>query len=290
MNLVLLILLLSAAQLDASQLFRYLPRDGEVSGWTRKEAPRSWVSQKLWEYINGGADVYLDYGFKEVAAVELSDGTHSMTVDVYEFETFEGAFGMYARERAPSYRFIKIGAQGYHQGLSLNFYQSKYYVKITAFSDDIATRNAVRKMADAVTRNIGTYRKAPPLLQFLPTLHKQRDTETWEAKTYIGRSELRGAFTAQYSQGGKRWTAFFTDCGSASTASARLRTLRGSLTQTGKYDKAYSRLGVDVLTGNHREAKEVVFLVKDKYLLGVHPARDTKLMNAFLKNFLEKLN
>ncbi|MBI5646361.1 MAG: hypothetical protein HY962_05465 [Ignavibacteriae bacterium] len=280
--------LLSSLHAQPSGNFRLLPKDNEVKGWTRKGEPRSFKAEKLWEYINGGADVYIDYGFKEVVTVDLAAGDKSMVIDVYEFADFEGAFGLYARERAPSYKFISIGAGGYQEGVSLNFYQAKNYIKISAFSDDQDTRTAMKKAADIVSRNIGTFKKAPTLLAYFLPGGLVKNSETFEKKNYLGRNELRDTYTAQYTVKGKSLTAFFSQADTPASAETRLKGLRPALSQPGSKDKAYAGLGTSVLTGKHREAKDVVLLVKGRILLGVYPATDASLVKGFLKDFVAR--
>ena len=270
---------------QASLLFKLLPRDGDVKGWTRKGDARSFKAEQLWEYINGGADVYLDYGFKEVVTVDLASSEKNLVVDLYEFDTFEGAFGMYARERAPTYHYKNYGAGGYLEGVSLNFYQAKNYVKISAFSDDADTKKAMDKVAQIVSGNIGTYKKTPTLLGYFMPDDLVRFTETFEKKSYLGRAELRESYTAQYKVKGKTVTAFFSACESAAAAETRLKGLRAALTQAGSKDKEYAALSASVLTGRHREVKDVVFIVKGKNILGVHPVTDIAATRKFLKEF-----
>ncbi|MBL0176638.1 MAG: hypothetical protein IPP94_15465 [Ignavibacteria bacterium] len=268
---------------------RLLPKSGEHKGWMHKGAPRVFEHDKLWEYINGGADVYLDFGFQRVVTVDLENGKRSMTVDLYEMKTLEGAFGIYARERAPTYAFQSIGAQGYLEGVALNFYQANYYAKITAFSDDQETRAAMQKIAGIVSQKIGIVKKAPSLLGFFPAFGLQKHSETFEMKSYLDRTELRGAYTAKYTVKGKSFTAFFATADNNTSALSRLRALKAALSQPVSKNKDYAGLGDEVLTGRHREAKDIVLIAKGRYIVGLFPATDAKVAKEFLKGFLSRI-
>src|SRR4051794_27389697 len=65
--------------------------------------PSLYKPDNLYEYIDGGADVYLLYDFQQLLHQELKDGGAELTADIYEMRTPEDAFGIYAAERSPSY-------------------------------------------------------------------------------------------------------------------------------------------------------------------------------------------
>ncbi len=284
------ILLLSAIPLSAAiagDVSSYLPRDNAVRGWTRKGEARLFVSSRLWEYIDGGADVYIDFGFLRVATVELRNDTRNIVADIYEFRSPEGAFGMYARERAPTYTFSSFGAEGYQEGVALNFYQDKYYIKLTAFSDDAQTKLAMPKLAQAISRAIGSSSARPAMLALLPDRNREKHTETFEAKSWLSSTALREAWTARYTLGGKKCTFFLCAAGNASAAKTRFQGLRSLLTATGSFDKRFDGLGDALLTGRHKEAGEVLFLLKGKFICGIYPAQEEA--KGFLQAALAKL-
>src|SRR5438270_5808702 len=75
--------------------------------------PSLYKPDNLYEYIDGGADVYLLYDFQQLLHQQLKDGGAELTADIYEMRTPEDAFGIYAAERSPSYQFIMLGVDGY---------------------------------------------------------------------------------------------------------------------------------------------------------------------------------
>ena len=52
---------------NAYHAWDYLPADNEISGWTRDTTDKYkiWSDDSLYGFIDGGADVYLDKGFRE---------------------------------------------------------------------------------------------------------------------------------------------------------------------------------------------------------------------------------
>mgnify|MGYP001264817157 CR=1 FL=1 len=50
----------------------------------------------LWGYIDGGADLYLEYGFSKVTAQEVLIDSFHFKVDIYEMNSPEAAFGIFS--------------------------------------------------------------------------------------------------------------------------------------------------------------------------------------------------
>lgn len=53
----------------------------------------------LWGYINGGADLYLEYGFEHVTAQEISINNSLYKADIYRMQSPEAAFGIFSVSR-----------------------------------------------------------------------------------------------------------------------------------------------------------------------------------------------
>ena len=84
----------------------------------------------LFQYIDGGADVYLLYDFQILLHQDFKSGAAEITADVYDMGKPEDAFGIYSAERSPRYAYIPIGAEGYRSKGVLNFFQDRFYVKL----------------------------------------------------------------------------------------------------------------------------------------------------------------
>jgi hypothetical protein len=272
---------------SAQDMMRLLPGNHEVKGWTRKAEPKTYEHSQLWEYIDGGADVYLDYGFQRVITEELTNGKLTVIVDIYDMKTAEGAFGIYARERAPTYRFVQIGVEGYQEGSALNFAQENYYVKLTGYADDQATKTSLEKLAQTVSRKIGGQRKLPPVFAFFPWNGKEKHSEAYDVKSYLGKTDLRDTYSVKYNWKSAEFTAFITVAQSDATAINRLKALKSALTKVGSMDKSFKGLAKNLLTGMHREAKELVLAVKGKYIIGAYPAKNTEVVKELLAELLK---
>jgi len=85
-----------AGQTLASDISTLAPTADDLDGWTPVGDPEQYEGLDLYELINGGAEVYHEYGFRRVLAQEYGDGANRyIAVEIYEMESAAAAFGIY---------------------------------------------------------------------------------------------------------------------------------------------------------------------------------------------------
>jgi hypothetical protein len=273
-----------------ASILKLLPANNEISGWTQKGPPRVFVNEKLWEFMDGGADVYLDYGFKQIATVEVQQGKNSVTADIYEMKSIDGAFGIFSRESAPTYHYTKIGADGYQEGVALNFYQSNYYVKLNAYIDNAVTKEALRKIAESISKKIGGGKAPPAMMGSFPQEGCIPHSGNFEVKTSLGRKELKEAYSARFNFRGRTYTLLLCNAQNKSNAAQRIKALKSSAANLANVEKEAAGLGDMAVAVKNSEAKELLAVSKGKYIAGIYPAGDGKTSRELLKELLKKLN
>jgi len=86
---------------------------GQLASLLREPLPGKLTAQgsatvynpdSLYQYIDGGADLYLLYDFKALLHQNFKSGATELTADIYEMNKPEDAFGIYASERSPTYK------------------------------------------------------------------------------------------------------------------------------------------------------------------------------------------
>lgn len=190
----------------------------ELDGWEVKQEYPVYFPGTLWDYINGAADSYLSYHFRELYIAEYLKGDISFKVEIYRHDTPLDAFGIYSQERSPDYHFIDLGIQGYREGSLIHFLADKYYVKVRTHSASGEVESAMMSIASSVTENIGGVDHFPETLAMFPGKGKKPETEIYTAENFLGHSFLGSAFTAEYSRDGKSFKMFIivrenkTDC------------------------------------------------------------------------------
>ena len=116
-------------------LLSLVPMQGNIvfpdfSGWKLQEDQRIYTGKDLWELIDGAADIFLSYDFKDLRIAEYSNKEQIIRVELYRQSTPDNAYGIYTAERMPDYPQVSVGSQGYKSQGVLNFLAGNYYVKI----------------------------------------------------------------------------------------------------------------------------------------------------------------
>ena len=185
----------------------------EITGWKQTGEPQTFLPGTLYEYINGGADLYLAYDFQELKVSEyVDDKKATVTVEVYRHKSPTEAFGIYSQERLPDANYLNIGAQGYMDKNILNFLAGSFYVKINSYNTGADDQEVLQAFAKKIEENLNERGGLPSLLSVFPAEGKLRNSEKFIARNFLGYSFLHSAFTADYDLSGKKFKLFLIAC------------------------------------------------------------------------------
>jgi len=125
----------------------------------------------LYIYINGGAEIFHEYGFRQVVVQDYAHSTGiSLTLELFEMENSAAAYGMYSFKRGDTGETVAIGSEGRQEGYYLNFWKGPFLVTLTGFDEDAVTVRGVRDVAFAVAGEMASLPEGgiPPLVDLLP--------------------------------------------------------------------------------------------------------------------------
>ena len=173
----------------------------EIAGWRAAPPPGDsvYTPENLWDIIDGGAELFLSYGFVDLRIVEYTDSADTdVRVELYRHSSRENAFGIYSQERSPGYHFIGIGVQGYVEDKVLNFLCGTYYVKISSHRAGRRGVDAMELIGRSVAAHLGQDPGWPSGLALLPVEKRLPNTESYIAENFLGYRSFHSAFTARY--------------------------------------------------------------------------------------------
>jgi hypothetical protein len=179
-----------------------------VDGWAPAGPPQVFVPDTLYDYINGGSDLYLKYDFEELAVVEYRKDAMSVSAEVYRHRTPDHAFGIYSQERMPSAEFLPIGAQAYYEKTVCNFIQSGYYVKLSGENTGADDRFVLLSFARRISETLPGRSALPAALSAFPMEGKKANAEKFIARDFLGYGFLHSGFTADFERSGRRYQLF----------------------------------------------------------------------------------
>lgn len=105
----------------------------------------------LWGYINGGADIYLEYGFEQVLVQEISHKENNYKIEIYRMIDMESAYGIFS---VSTFRCLDDNPQNIDHYCGTNyqiqFALAESYVSITNESGNDEGRIYIRYLASII--------------------------------------------------------------------------------------------------------------------------------------------
>jgi hypothetical protein len=226
----------AALNSDHHELLSLVP-DPLPAGLAKHGALSFYEPENLYQYMDGGADIFVLYGMRTLLHMDLRVKDVDVTLDVFDMGSADAAFGMYAAERSPDYRFTSIGAEGYESPGILNFLQDRYYIKLAGFGDGADA--VLTTFARALSGKIGSSRALPALLSKLPTDNRKPHSEQYMPNDPLGHPFLGPAYVVTYAAGDQETKLFVTLAQNNDDAQQRLKQLEGHFLKTGQCKAAH---------------------------------------------------
>lgn len=125
----------------------------DLPGWEIGTA-ETYDAKGLYGYINGGAEIYLEYGFRRVLGQRAARERHELQCDIYEMVNAEAAFGMFSTLRGRCSSTLPGTAWHCVTPEQILFAKGKYLVSVVPYDRSSETRDAAMKAARALAGRI----------------------------------------------------------------------------------------------------------------------------------------
>jgi|GEM_PF-1810298 len=119
-----------------------LSRD-DLPGWKYMDAA-SYAGKELFGHINGGAELYMEYGFQELLTQRWTADSAELNIEAYRMATKDGAFGVATLARGPEAYRTELRRWSWLAPGQLILAQGEWHVNVTitgARKEDTATLN-----------------------------------------------------------------------------------------------------------------------------------------------------
>jgi hypothetical protein len=131
-----------------------LPDPGEFDPWTYSEKPVTYDSASLYSYIDGAADIFIEYGFKLVTTCELVFNDKYIVIEIYEMKDSLAAWGIYSAHKPVSTTPVSSIQFSYDTPFSVVFAKHKYYVLLKADEADKLLQTKCKQWAEIIAAKI----------------------------------------------------------------------------------------------------------------------------------------
>ena len=127
----------------------------------------SYTPENLFNYINGGAELYLSYGFIGMTGCRYTgDDLPEVNIEIYEMTEAKNAFGVYTHSRDKEEYDYGQGSQSYTDAIL--FWKDRYFIIINTVKSTPQSTEAIRYLASFVDNAIPEKGKLPDIVGDLP--------------------------------------------------------------------------------------------------------------------------
>ena len=181
----------------------------EVDGWVLAGDVLTYDADNLWEYINGAAELFLEYDVQTCRTADLSSGDLLVTVDLYDMGTPLNAYGIFNRERPVAGASLPDAIEALvsppYQALLL---KGATYVKVNAAEGEL-TSTTGGELLEALARALPGQTDYPSELELLPQNGRIAGSEGYQRVGFLGLMELTQCLYAEYAgEGDENWQGF----------------------------------------------------------------------------------
>lgn len=241
----------------------------------------------LYDFLNGGAELYFAYDIVAAASAEYKVGQNSIIeVAIYDMGAPANAFGIYSIGRYVNAEYVNIGNEGIKTTWTLDFWKGRYYCKLVSFDETMESQKAVVALGTTLADNIKEASTLPELLTLLPEASQIPQSAKYFRKQlalnnihYVDNdnvlrlSEQTEGVVAKYQFGETKVDGFVIKYPSSEDADAAYDSYLAYLSRKGKVERMESENSAKVVF----QSGKVTFIgYSGNYLIGVWDAQDEK--------------
>ncbi|MBM3235044.1 hypothetical protein FJZ31_01970 [Candidatus Poribacteria bacterium] len=271
----------------------FFPPEGISVGWKRASPTQFFTEENLYEHIDGAAESFFAYQFQLCGAATYEPeqgGEDFISVDIYDMNTPLNAYGMYRSELYPEAKFVDIGAEGYADSSSINFWKDKYYVKLLATREDESFLAANTAIAQAIADSIYGRYSMPYLAQLLPKEAIIEKSEKFVLDNVLGHEFLRNGMVARYQIGGQDKQFVLLDCQTEEDSRGTFSTFKRYEEKSDKNVADVAGLGDECFSAQDKYYQRIIVVRMNKFVIIALQVENEEATHALIKTFAPRIS
>jgi len=256
----------------------------DIPGFPKTGEIVTYKPETLFEFMDGAAELYLLYNFVEMNVQVYEDKKgNTINIEIYDHQNVDNSFGIYSQERPYDCEFMVIGAQANYVEGYLNFYQGRYYVKLSGYSLGAKDKEILSTAAKTVSARLNEKADPPQALKLFPDSQKIKNSEQYITKDFLGYSYFKNVFTADYGNPESSYKLFIIEAPDKPTLEKSIN----------EYKKEVG-FAQDILKGGIHEVEDpyqgkLILSVSGKYIAGILNPDNVKVNKDLLKQMISNL-
>jgi len=189
----------------------YLIKAFLASSVTRISDPVTYIGGDLYEYINGGAELYHKYGFVEVATADYKKDNLELVVDIYKFADPMGSFGLYSMLRPADPNHIDVGIEGFSSGGSIEFTKGLFIIRIMSYEMTEEAETVLKSIASELEKESPGKTEYPELFDRFINENTSPYSKKINSQSFLGYSFLTDVYRQDYVINNDTFQVFLTN-------------------------------------------------------------------------------
>jgi hypothetical protein len=133
------------------------PQSGEAADWAKSGATRTFTAERLWEYVDGDAERYVQAGVVQTLTSDYKfKGRVDAVADIHFMSSAEGAGKILAAESSAGSKPARIGDEARLFPASLVFRKGRYLVRVVAYEETPGIGDALMELGAAIEKKLPT--------------------------------------------------------------------------------------------------------------------------------------
>ena len=269
-----------------------LPAASSMNGWQIADGPNAYDSESLFEYLNGGAPLYLDFGFQGMAHVRYQlgdDSLSSVTLDIYDMGSDLGAFGLFRSGRPPDAEVRVWGAEGYRSGTVAAAWKGGISIQAQADDDQPELIEATESLVAQVAKSVAGGTTLPQIIDLLPSDGLVPWSERLVARDLMSHAFLPDGVLATYQVADDEGTLFFSELVGEPAVTEAMEALRAHHEQWGEIREDIDSIGDGGFRFTDPGLGSGVVVSTGSYVAGVHGDLPSDVQMDLLGRLVESL-
>jgi hypothetical protein len=277
----------------APPLDSLIPRRDIPKEWSLIHGPQLYNKKTLFEHINGQAELYLKYGFRQSVFAIYQDkkrAQNQIEVDIYDMGNVVQAFGVFSRFRNED-RPGGFGLDSFLDDHTVLFYKGKYYVMLYATESN---PDSLKQFAKLVSSKISDPSSPPKEISYFPKNGLKPGSIQYFSEGLLGHQFLKKGFQGTYVEDVevkiKESHLFLAMFKNSTEAASALQVYKDDLSKKGKVSSEnLIQIGTNALKGEDPYQGKVIVLQKGFYLIGIAGFEKEEVAENRLAEFLKNL-
>ena len=122
--------------------------------WILREPTRVFTGADLFAHINGGAELFLEFGFENLTVCKYSNDNNLLELEVYKMDNHLAALGIYLSKTGRETPLKEISARNTANPFQIVITSGQFFIMVNNFSGQVQRQSLMINLAQILVSQI----------------------------------------------------------------------------------------------------------------------------------------